>query len=417
MIDLSLLSRLQMPDTVSLILKKNPGDRLDYYIIAQTVTYSAICNGKCNGFIEKDMTCFNIRLSSLVPLIAKGYKLDIHYVEDKLYFVTEDGKTQITPLYVEYNDPNAVVIIEKYLKFSEALQQKEELSDLQHDLQKELDSTKREYEAISRMNLSGGPPENPFGEFTGNKKIDAEYLPRIQNLQSRVNKVSTQSNSAVEINLSKFSNLVGIASRLHEVVNFCSDYATVSFSGAYLIQKCTCPVMALQGQILNTLVKDGNGENFYMFNESLVYIHGTKSQTVVFLSKYLPSGDISTDIITRGVVYEKYSINISDAVTLFNLVRSRFSSFKMNLGSGTFELANDNGELISMKFSVEDAKTLQLARLVRGEPVDSGVLMSTIDIPKPVQSALGLFKNRLSVFVKKNKVIFQNEDLYLVFSR
>ena len=88
----------------------------------------------------------------------------------------------------------------------------------------------------------------------------------------------------------------------------------------------------------------------------------------------------------------------------------------MNLGEHYFLLENDIGEHICIEFDIEDAKTLELMKMTR-ENTFSNISMATLDIPRDIQAMLSLFRDKLTIFVKRRKVIFKSEDLYLVFGR
>lgn len=415
--DLTLLNKLKMPDTVNLILRSRKGDILEYYVIVQMVSYCAICSGQCPGFLNREMVSFNIRMSSLVPLIEKGYKLFIRYQDDQLSFVTEDERVEITPLYVESRDPNTADLIEQYLNFSAALKRSSEREEQLQSCEHELANLQARYKELSIMQLSGGPPSNPFGESTGTKTIDEHYKPQIDKLKERVKSLQSEQIGLTELNLNTFSSIANVASRMHEVVDLCGDYALLSFSGSYMLQKGQCPVLSINGQLFNTLIRDAAGKGFYMYNRGLVYLHQGRDQTVVFVSKYLPNTEVDQSIITRGVVEEKYVISLKGVLELTSLVKSKFPTVQLDMGNGSFLLTNVSGECIRMKFDVEDVKTLMLKKAMRGEVTSSDIKMAILDIPKAVQSTLPLFRNGLTIYVKHNKVIFQNETLYLVFGR
>lgn len=415
--DLRLLSKLQGADTVTLILRESNAEMLEYYIVSQTVAYSVVCSGICSGSLDREMICFNIRMSSLMPLIEKGYKLSIQYVAEQLRFVSEDGVIEITPLYVEYRDPAADAIIERYLRLNSALAEEESRAERLEALQSDLAQLKASYRNASMMHLSGGPSDNPFGEDTYLEALDGKYDELAREKQGRINELLRAKSLVTECDFQKFGNISMAAARVKEVVDFCGDYAIVSFKDAFLLQKGECPMMSVAGQLLGLLIKDGEGKGFFKFEDEFVYIRGKKDKTVVFISRYLPSNTVDSSIVTRGVVEEKYSIRLKGVLDLATLVRSKFPELKFDMGNGQFVLSNANGEVIRSKFEVESATTLQLLKMKRGEHVSGGVTMAEIVVPKSVRANLAFFRSSLTIYVKRNKVVFQSGDLYLVFSR
>lgn len=401
--DLKLLNKLQSTDMVSLILKQNPGGILDYYIIGQTVSYSAICSGQCSGYLQSSMVCFNIQLGSIVPLIEKGFDLTVKYESDGLRFTTPDEKITISPLYVEYRDSSAISVISKYLNFNSALSELDERAERLKEMEADIILTKSRHDNLQKMQLKD--------------EVMDEFSNELESMEQIYNSLKNSSTDIEVLNLSAFINIASAASRLHEVVNFCGTYAISSITDSYLLQKSNCPIMALQGQLLYTLLRDGGGKNFYWFDNELVYIHGVKDKTIVFITRYLPNTSVDSTIVTRGVVEEKYNVKLKSALELASLVRNKFSDFEMDMGSGVFRLTNSNGESIEISFEIEELKSIALNKILRGEGSAIDVTLSTIKIPKSVHGVLGLFKNNLSIFVKKNKVILQNDSLYLVFGR
>ena len=86
-------------------------------------------------------------------------------------------------------------------------------------------------------------------------------------------------------------------------------------------------------------------------------------------------------------------------------------------GEGCLVLQNPKGETVKIKFEVQDAKTLQLNKMIRGENISGEITMASIEVPKEVQAVLPMFREQLTIVVKSKKIIFQSGSLYIVFGR
>ena len=415
--NLRLLSKLQGADSVHLLLKRIPGDLLEYYLISQSITYSLVCTGRIPGTIDEAMVSFDIRMSSISLLVDKGIKFDIEYLDGDLKFISEDRAITIVPSYVEHNDTNITKVIELCLRFSSALDTRQRVVSQIEENTLQLRQLQANYDSVAVMHLSGGPSSDPFTEDTTMEKIDAEYQPRIAEKKKLLEKLKNEQSLLTELDLSEFLILAYSAARGHNLVDMCGTYGIVSLHNSFLLQKGNCPIQAIQGQLLYQLIRDGNGKNFFAFEDKLVYLTAGKDRTLVFVNKYLPNSTVDSSIVTKGTVEEKYSVKLKNALDVATIVNKNFPKLSLDMGASAFILTNDLGEKITIKFDIEDAKTLQLIKLMRNTAIQGGVTMSEIDIPNEVRGVLGLFKNNLVVYVKKRKVIFQNEGLYLVFGR
>ena len=416
MMNLRLLSKLKALDSVSLILRPSAGEMLDYFLISRSIAYEIICTGQTAGSIPSGMISFDIRMASIVPLIEKGYSFFIQYEGDELKFVAEGEQIAITPSYVESTDTNAFRVLEKYIRFSNALEDSARQVHQVETLQNELSCLKNRYQGLTLMQLSGGPSDNPFGPVP-TQKLDDTYQPLIAEKEAQLNKALSQSAGLQQLDLSAFRDIAGAAARSHSLVDMCGDYALLSLKASFLLQKSPCPTQSIQGQLFHQLLSDGLGKGFYWFNDELVYLNGEKEKTIVFVAKYLPANDVDSTIVTRGTVTEKYKVKIKSILNITALVKSQFPKFQMDMGAAQFILSNDLGETIKMHFDIEDAKSVALAKVMRGEAIQGGVTMATIDVPSDAQSVLNLFKEDLTVYIKNKKVVFQNKGLYLVFGR
>lgn len=68
------------------------------------------------------------------------------------------------------------------------------------------------------------------------------------------------------------------------------------------------------------------------------------------------------------------------------------------------------------KFTVENAKTIELNKMLRGENAGP-IVMSNIEFPREVQRMLTFFRDEFTIYVKRKKIVLQSGDMYIVFSR
>lgn len=417
--NLKLLRRLQASDMVTLILKSSPGERIDYFIIAKSINYNMILSGTCDGNIKGGYRSFNILLSGLLPMVEKGHTFRIKYENDTLQFISLDERLVLTPLCVEYHDVDAERILEKFQRFINMSQADDGLKAAIAKTEGEIADLQRQYNGVSLMHLSGEmQSSNPFGEDTGTQKIDDKYAPLIAEKKAKLSELVKRDRAVKAIDLMPFRSLAMAASRSHEMINFCETFAVMALKGSYILQKSECPVMAVQGSLLYQLLSYNEGKGFYWFENGLVFhVGGAEGQTAVFLEKYLPNSAIDSSIVTRGVVREKYVLSMKGILSITQLMKSKFPSMTFDMGAPKIILENNKGEVLETSFELDEpADTVELRRAMRGERVDD-IHMSKIQIPSEVQSLLGMFRDKMTVYVKERKVVFQADSLYLVFGR
>lgn len=425
MMNLALMNKLKMADTVTMHLRSEKDGTLTYYIVSMSVGSEVVCFGRMDGEMSVPAISFNIRLASIIPLINKGYKFEVSYKNGELLFGTADSKVKIKPLYVECRDERAEQTIARLIDFSEALNSISATEERRANLVEELNSLKRKMrlEVMDRVATPfsdinafyGG--DGPFGDPESTRDIEQKYQPLIEKQEEMLSQLDVQSSMLKPVDMSGFKSLALAAGRTHGLVDFCESYGIVCLKNSFLLQKGPCPIQSLSGILLQTLIQDGDGQGFYSFKGDLVYLTGKEDKTVVFISKYLPNNAVDSSIVTKGVVEEKYSIQLRGILDIAPLVRSKFKTFKMDMGNGLFILENELGESITYNFDTMDAQTVALAKLNRGVGDPSKVVLSTIVIPAEVQPLLNLFRRELTVYIKKRKIVFQCGTLYLVFGR
>lgn len=423
--NLKLLSKLQASEMVTLILKATAGERLDYYIIAQTINYSIVCTGQCEGTIIRKVgdergsfRQFNILLSSVLPLIEKGHAFRIVYDKDVLRFVSGDDRLKLTPLCVEYNNPQADKIVSKYQRFQTALIEASDSTSRIRRAEVELESLQEQYNGVSLMHLDGEmQSSNPFAEDSISPKIDAKYTEAIKEQKEKLATLQQQAKAVETVDLKAFRTMTLAASRSHEMINFCDTFAVTALKNSFILQTGKCPTMAVQASLLYQLIQYNEGNGFHWFEGGLVFSVGEEERTVVFMEKYLPNTAVDSSIVTRGIVREKYILSMKGILSVTQLMRSKFPQMTFDLGNSKIILENDKGEVIETTFETEGVDTLQLKKLMRGENVQGEITQATLSIPSEVQSLLGMFRDKLTLYVKERKVIFQADSLYLVFGR
>lgn len=416
--DLNLLTKLQNDDTVILMLRERSADILDYFIVSRSIVCDVLCVGVCEGTIPTDMLTFNIRLSSISALLRRGYRFLVSYSMGELKFTTPDGKLTVTPLYVETEDKEALAVVKKYSNLNEELQKDKEREDRREELMEKLRLLRGKFSSISLMHLGGGPPDDPFTEDEAWKTIEQKYTDEIKRYESLIAETNRDASAVRDLNLKAFIDIALAASRSHGVVDMCGSYAILELDSCYMLQKSECPVQSIQGQLLYSLLRDGDGLGFLQYNKDLVYIKGnpkTEEKTVVMISSYLPSSVVDDTIVTKGSVQERYEVRLKDILVAVNIVKSQFPDLVFNMGMARAELSNELGEQIQLKFEVVDSDTVQLRKMKRGETVN--ITMANISIPKQVQGILSLFRGKITIYVKEKKVIFQAGTLYLIFGR
>lgn len=421
MMDLKLLQKLQATEMVTLILKVSPGGVLDYFIVSKTINYSIVATGRCEGVIESEMRSFNILLSGLMPMVEKGHKFRIVYDNEVLRFISSDDRIVLTPLCVEYNDEHAVRIIEKYLRYSDALDNDQQLATREENLAHEISSKKRSYSELRKMALEGDiTSSNPFSESSMPAELDSRYSQEIAQLQQDLENVQQKKHSLEHVSMKEFRQIALAASRAHEMISFCGEFAVMELKSSYILQKVPCRTMAMHGTLLHQLLQfDENG--FYWFENGLVFETGTENKTVVFVEKYLPNTTVDASIVTRGVVLEKYIINIKGNLSVAQLMRGRFPDMTFDLSESKILLENDKGETLVITLGDVKPDSLGLRKAMRemaaGSSEITQVNLSSVTVPKEIQSLLGLFREEITLYVKKRKIIFQGGNLYFVFGR
>lgn len=425
MLDLKLFMDLQGDTPASLLLKPSSPGFLQYFIISFSVNYSVVVTGECIGELpDATPISFDVALSSVIPLLNKNHKFKLSYFDSILKFEEESGKYYITPLCVEHVNEYTLNIAQRYIDFSVAYTEHEKVSEQLDVLEREIAQTRENYQQARVTELSGFVNDsNPWGDIKESKssiQIDDYYLPRIEEGEKELDRLRLTSSKFKKLDMDKFRKFAAIASRAGTVISMCDAYAVIDLGNAYALLKAECGARSLQGKLLRRLlmVKDGN---FYDYNGEMIFVNTTgsahdRTDTVVFITSYLPNTPIDPTIITRGSVKEKYKINLKGMFDVVSVVSSKFDTMIFDMGSSKLVLSNDRGESLVYNYDVSDAKTIELNKLLRGEQAGK-IVMSSVEIPKNIQRFLPLLENDFTVYVKDRKIVLQSGDIYIVFGR
>lgn len=425
MIDLKLFVDLQGDTPASLLLKPSSPGYLQFFVISFSVNYSIVVTGECEGELPSaNPMSFDVVLSTVAPLLSKNYKFRLSYFDNTLRFDEVDGRFSVTPLCVEHVNDMALDIAQRYMDFFVTLSSFEERREELEEAEYELAQLNGSYQQAKVTELSGFPNDsNPFGKAdatTREQHIDDYFKPRIAEIENRIADIRDGIPEITLVDMESFRRISAIAARSGSTVAMCDDYAVVDLTTAFAIQKVKCGSRSIQGKLLRQLLMLKNGR-FFEYRGDLIFVGFTGkgkdgSSTVVFLNSYLPNTAVDSSIVTKGVVKEKYKLKLKGMLQVVTAVSGKFDTMVFDMGSSVLRLSNDRGEMLSYKFEVEDAKTIELNKMLRGEHAGA-IVMSSIEVPKVVQRLLPLMENDFVIYVKERKVVLQSGSLYVVFSK
>lgn len=308
------------------------------------------------------------------------------------------------------------------MNFSSVLDKYESGKEELEETELKLTQMQANYEQAKTIEMSGFVNNsNPWSEVPAtSSNLEEQYQLRAQELEQKISKLKADISDLQVEDLESLRRIASLAARYSSAVSMCDDYAVVDLTTTFVIQKTKCGIRSVQGKLLKRLLQEPNGK-FYNYHGDLVFVCHTgkdqnRSQSVVFLNSYLPSIGVDSSIITKGAVLEKYRINLKGMLPVVSAVSSKFDTMVFNMGASRLELSNDRGEQLIYRFEVEDAKTVELNKLLRGEQAGI-IVMSSIEIPKVAQGLLPLLENKFTIYVKERKIILQSETLYVVFGR
>lgn len=424
MLNLKLFNHLQGNSTASLILKPSRPGSVQFFVISASINYSVVVSGECDGELPtQEPRSFDVILDSLAPLLDKNQTFKLSYAGGTLRFVEVNDKFSLEPCCVEHVSDLSLGIIQRYLSFIDALTQYEEGKENLDEAERALASLRTNYKDVKILSLSGGPPSNPFDDFSVKAKdssVDAYYRPLIAAAEAKLAALQNTLPKITVVDMSPFKRIAGIAARYNTTLAMCDDYVVVNLKSAFVLQKVPCGTRAIQGKLLQLLLRESDGR-FYEYDGELIFqASGGKgrdrSDTFVFLQTYLPNTGVDLSVITKGAVHEKYRLNLKGMLPVISAVSAKFNNMVFDMGASSLILSNEKGEHLVHPFEVEDAKTIELNKIMRGETADK-VVMSIVEIPQLIQKILPLMRDDFVVYVKERKIVLQSGTLYVVFSK
>lgn len=360
MFDFTLFSKLISNTSAILILQQTGIDKLDYYLIGTTINYSVVTKGCCSGNINKTQITLEINLVSVIKLFASNIQFTLKVVDNVAEFTSTNNsihKLKIRPLCIE----------------------------IENDILKQLISNLSDFLLALEKNIYNGRDLPSYCKGT-----------------------------VYPVSFSDFKSIASLASKTKDILHFCSSYACLDYKTAYIIQKGNCPNISINGHLLYTLLLD-NG-SFYIYN-NLLYYKSNNSNTYVSINFYLPSITIDTSILSKGAILEYYEIDSKDLITLLNQISPLFTNISLNMSEGKLFLTNDSKEELEFSFSVKTLNSVLLEKYKEKKCDISNLSFSVITIPLFIAKFLNIFSGSVSIYVKKRKVIFKKDNLYLIFGR
>lgn len=423
MLNLKLFTSLQGQNTASLLLKPSSPGYVQFFLMSTSVNYNIIVSGECEGELPGvTPLSFDLVLSSITPLLDKNFNFRITYQNNVLRFIEGGEKFFIEPLCVEHISDFAMGVAQKYLDITKLLGEVQTAEEKIADAEDELRHVQANYHRVRAMDLSGGPPADPWGsvEDLDNTEVEQRYKPKIDELNSRLGTLRKTAGQVREVDFSSMRRLANIAAKYNTTISMCDDFAVVELRNCYALQKCDCGSRAIAGKLLQRLLQENTGKFYEVDGE--IFFHSTagtgkaKSDTTVFLQPYMANTIINGTIVTKGAVQEKYTLNIKGMFAVANTVLSKFDHMVFEMGSSQLILSNDRGEHLVYKFEMEDANTIELAKTMRGEAAGA-ITMASVEIPREVQRIISMLRDNFVIYVKERKIVLQSGNMYVVFAR
>lgn len=412
MLNLKLFYKLQGGGVASLLLRPAAPGTISYFLVSMTVNYSIISSGTCEGELpSNESLVFDVSLDSIQPLLDKNHEFRLTYAENKLRFEEIHGRFHVEPLCVLHSSDFVADIVDRFLKFTREYANYSEATNIIEKIETELSFLSKSGTSYAENYL---PSDVPF-ESNGPQVNEKQEI-----LTKKLLKAKNLAKGMVPVDIESMRRIINAASRYNIVLSLCDDVAIAEFKTSYLMQKVACGSRAIQAKLLQRLLQDKNGK-FYEWEEELVFLSIAGKDTaidatVVFIQTYLANTQVSSSLVTKGAVLEKYRLNLKGILSDITPALSKFDTMVLNMGDHCCCLSNKSGEQLICNFDVEDAKTLELNKLMRGDS-SAKVTMSNVEIPKELQPLLYLFNEEFTVYVKERKIILQSGSLYAIFSK
>lgn len=424
MINLKLFTQLQGNNTASLVLRPGAAGTVDFYIIAATVNYSIVTAGVCEGELpQRAGISFDVVLSSLSPLLDKNYDFRLSYVDGILRFEEAKGRFTLEPLCVEHIADYALNIVQKYRDMVNTINTVSQVSGRIAEVKDEISKLESRISYNEQYGVSPVPSENPWSE-SGDPEVVTKQLEadnrNLKKYQDELSALEQRAKNMSRVDLGAMRRIVNIAAKNNTVVSMCDDYAIVQLRDAFAIQKGSCGTRAVQGKLFQRLLAEEHGVFFEQDGELIFTTTAgdgrDKSTTMVLVHPFLPSNTVDKTVVTKGTTQEKYTLNLKGMMRTLSAVQSKFKTMEFNMGAAQLVMSNDQGEKFIYKFDVEDANTLELKKLMRGD-TSANVVMSCIEIPQTVQRILPFMQDKFTIYVKQKKIVLESTGLFIVFAR
>lgn len=247
------------------------------------------------------------------------------------------------------------------------------------------------------------------------EKNDPEVLSVASNIAQFVSLYSNEDKKElIPYDLQKVKILASLSSKNKEIIQITSDFSVVELNSTFIILKEQGNPLAINGNILNTLLSEG-GE-FYKFGTKLYFISNSNNTFVIF-NMVLPSPAIDLSILKKGALLEHYKIDTKEITDLIYNLSGNLNNVVLDFANSVLTMSNDNGEILTNQFSITSANTVSMQEYKKSPKKSIKIEMSSISLSKQVCKLIPFFKGEIDVFIFKNKIIFRKNKLYIVFGR
>lgn len=428
--NLTLMSRVVAADMAYIVLQRVDALHVRYFFLASEVSHRVVTTGIIDGSIDKDLAAYTIMLSSIQLLTSKDFKLSLSLVDGKMIFTDSEERFKLQPLCVESMDSRALDALQNFMEFYTVLQSNNNSIERLEKVQKEIVGRTESIASLKTLSLNGNSDD-----IVMPTQQEVEFLDELKAEEKDIQH-TMEVNGLTRIDLRNCKPAAYAAARFNSVLEVYDNVAVVRIgngsNSSFLFVKHIPGTYCIHGRLLNKLLASANKDHgvFYDYNRQLVYhvqsqdkkkkgqlTETEKSETFVFVTKYLPKGEIDSSILTRGVVEEKYTLDLKNVLTLATLAASNFPNLTIDLGEGTARLTNEQAEEIIIPLTISDAKSIQLNRFLKGKDNGADLSMAVISLPSQIRDLLSLFKGEVTLYVKHSKIILNSGDCWLVFGR
>lgn len=436
-----LFNKLRSSSTVTLILcSNNTPNSLRYFLTANVVGYSVISSGLCSGTLNKELAVFNISMDAIEHLLSRNYNFNITYNGKELLFISPKNDVTIRPIFVEAIDLKSIELMERFIKcdaqitnsfdvtsLKQQITQTEnligeyddKLSNIVEELQsfnpnstvKELDFENTSFNTNSNYAL-----QNYSQELDKLENLKAQAVKDLTLLKGEYSKLKDTISVLTPLNLQSFKNIIAIASKVKTSVSFCNSFATVSLKSSHVLYTDKCVNMSIYGWLLNTLL-DFGGMFFQYKDGTLIYNHVLNNTvTRVFIDTYLPNTDVTLSLLQREPVIEKYTVNIDNLISITKALGVKYNQITVDMNTGVISISNEIHEQVDYKFNILASGSTEFNRNMKSSNF-TPVKLSIFSIPYEVVNILDQMKGNINIYVKQRKIIFHQDNLYIVFGK